>query len=274
MPGMEQTVNDLLTKERRRQRTMVASVVLGLGLVVISSRSERAMFQFGSGLPGVFATLREGGPAMPRVSLREGSPAAFFAGLGRFGKPTEPGNGRIIPAASLEQIGPRSDELLFVGPQSELPPGNGFLSDPLNPDLTAPPGSISLPGSGDPGSRRVISNDGGSSSGGGSSGGGSSTGGGSTGGTSSSTGGTDGGSSSSGGSSTGGTDGGSSSGGTTSSGGDGGSSSSGGSSSGGTPSAVPEPASWILMIGGFLGIGAAMRARRKQNRSTALTATR
>lgn len=246
---MEQTATDLLTKERRRQRTMVATVIVGLGLVAISSRSERAMFQFGLGTPGVFATLRETGPAMPRVALREGNPAAFFAGLGRFGKPAaEPGNGRVIPAEALERIGARPDSLMFVGPESQLPPGNGFVTDPLNPDVTLGPGTIPLPGSGDPGSRRVISSDGG---GGSSSGGGSSTGGGgSSGGTgSSSSGGTDGGSSTGGGSS-----GGTSSG---SSGGD------GGSSGGGTPSAVPEPASWVLLIGGFIGVGAMMRRRRK-----------
>lgn len=200
---------------------MVAAVIVGLGLVVISSRSERAMFQFGLGTPGVFATLREAGPAMPRVALREGNPAAFFAGLGRFGKPAaEPGNGRIIPAESLEQIGPRPDSLMFVGPESQLPPGNGFLTDPLNPDLTPAPGTVPLPGSGDPGSRRIISKDDGP-------------------------------------------------GGNTDGPGPGGNTDGpgpGGNTGGpGTPSAVPEPASWVLLIGGFLGIGAMMRARRRQN---------
>lgn len=230
---MEQTTADLLTKERRRQRMMVASVVLGLGLVIISSRSERAMFQFGLGTPGVFATLRDAGPAMPRVAFREGNPAAFFAGLGRFGRPAaEPGNGRIIPAASLEQIGPRPDSLMFAGPESQLPPGEGFLTDPLNPDVTPGPGTISLSDPGDPGSRRVISKDDGPG------------------------GGTD--SPSPGG----GTDGPSPGGGTNGPG------PSGGTDGPGTPSAVPEPSSWMLLIGGFLGIGAMMRARRRQSRAS------
>ena len=54
---MEQGITRLLLKERRRRRLMFGVLTLGVALVAISSRSERAMFQSGTPLPGVFATI-------------------------------------------------------------------------------------------------------------------------------------------------------------------------------------------------------------------------
>lgn len=152
-----------------------------------------------------------------------------------------------------------------------LPPIPGYFPSNRN----VPGGFVGTPTGGSTSS-------GGTSSGGATSSGGTSTGGTSTGGDTStggtSTGGTaTGGDTSTGGTSTGGTTtstggdtstGGTSTGGTTSTGGDTSSGSTGGSSGGTTPpvGAVPEPATWLMMLGGFFAVGFALR-RRRINRS-------
>lgn len=256
---MEQGVSRLLLKEKRRRRLMFGVVTLGVAIIAISSRSERAMFGAGLPMPGVFATISTPMSGTPRVSLRDRDPSAFFAGLDR---------GVKDPVGPLDSgtIGPIDNALLFVGPGDGLPPGRldppGFIDGPQifgdpvpyrEPEMSDPP---YFPPQKKPETTSTGGGGSGGSSGGGSSGGG----GGSSGGSSGSSGGTSTGGSSG---SSGGTDGGSSGGDTSTGGG-----SSGGSSGGLVDppppphTGVPEPATWALMITGFLGIGVLMRRRR------------
>lgn len=161
---MDQRLADLLVKERRRQRIVVGTLALSVALVILSSRSDRAMFGIDAMLPGVFATLGEqpaGG--IPGVSLGDRDASAFFARLGRLGEDApEPGNGRnIIPAASLEQIGPVARDLMFHGntpdifqPGGLLPFGEGSRlpgpSPDVNPPQPLPEGGYFVSGPGTP----------------------------------------------------------------------------------------------------------------------------
>lgn len=71
---MEQDVSRVLRKEKQRRRLMFGTLALGVALVVISTRSERAMFGVGTPMPGVFATLRgPGRQHAPRVAARSRS---------------------------------------------------------------------------------------------------------------------------------------------------------------------------------------------------------
>ncbi len=145
-PFMEQKFTDLLTKEKRRQRIVVGALTLGVALVVLSSRSERAMFHTDT-LPGVFATLGEPDLAIPIPGLRDRSPSAFFAGLRSFKEqPTGAGNGRnVIPAASLQQIGPIAQNLMYAGNTPDIFTAPGLLPFGSTPRLPGTPPSMKPP---------------------------------------------------------------------------------------------------------------------------------
>jgi len=249
---MEQGVSRLLLKEKRRRRLMFGVMTLGVAIIAISTRSERAMFGIGQPMPGVFATISTPLGGTPRVSLRDRDPSAFFAGLDR---------GVKDPVGPIDNgaIGPIDSALLFVGPGDGLLPGRldppGFVG---GPEIFGEPAPYREPEMSDPayfpGEKKTENTStGGSSSGGG---GGSTGGGTSTGGSSGSSGGTDG----------------ISSGGDTSTGGGSTGGSSGGSIDPPPPShtGVPEPATWALMITGFLAVGAIMRRRKARELGTAL----
>ncbi len=229
---MEQGVAQLLTREKRRRRLMFGAVALGVSLIAISSRSERAMFQNGLPMPGVFATIGTDLADNPRVSLLDRDPSAFFARLDRDVQDAAPEPEEEGP------LGSPGSAVLFVGPDTELPaPGPieiAMLDGPEDPQSFYNPQSSPPPETSDPFFMRRLLPEGTSSSGGGSGGTGISSSGG---------------------------DGGSTSGGTSSGGGTptGGSS----SSSGGT-TAVPEPDTWALLLIGFMGVGAAMRTRSRR----------
>ncbi|MDQ4420017.1 PEPxxWA-CTERM sorting domain-containing protein [Sphingobium sp. DEHP117] len=229
---MEQGFTQLLIREKRRRRLMFGAVALGVSLIAISSRSERAMFQSGVPMPGVFATIGTDLADRPRVSLLDRDPSAFFARLDRDVQDSAPEQEEEGP------LGPTERALLFVGPDAQLPaPGPieiAMLDGPDDPQAIYNPQSSTPPETSDPFFVRRLVPEGASSSGGGS------------GGTGSTSSGGDGGS----------TSGGTSSGGDTSTGG-------GSSSSGGT-TAVPEPGTWALMLVGFMSVGAALRAQSRR----------
>lgn len=142
---MEQGVSRLLLKEKRRRRLMFGVVTLGVAIIAISTRSERAMFGAGLPMPGVFATISTPMSGTPRVSLRDRDPSAFFAGLDR---------GVKDPVGPLDSgtIGPIDNALLFIGPGDGLPPGRldppGFIDGPQifgdpvpyrEPEMSDPP---------------------------------------------------------------------------------------------------------------------------------------
>lgn len=227
---------------------MFGALTLGVALVAVSSRNERAMLHGNAPLPGVFATL---GTELPGISggfIRERAPA--LARVGRTAPALRGTNGAI---------GPVNRALMFASPETMLTPGQ---IDPIpvadyadydaprqdfGPFDSSPPPEV--PDTSNIPTVRKLADSGSSGGGGGGSGGGSSSGG-------------DGVTiidPDNGGSSTGG-----------SSGNPGGSS--GGGSSGGEDPAtpVPEPSTWAMMISGFLSIGALMRRRRVQTRRKAL----
>ncbi|HEX5535953.1 MAG TPA: PEPxxWA-CTERM sorting domain-containing protein [Sphingobium sp.] len=185
------------------------------------------MFQLGSGLPGVFATLQEPGDlGLSQLSLRDRMGSAFFADLGR--RP-EAANGRnVISAQPLEDIGLAPRPLLYAGPDVDfIPLGTGDLTIDT-PDLPGSPPQSASPPQSDPSYLGTPPSDK-----------------------------------------------------TTDPGGD--------TKSGdprtdpdpdknpvtpGTPTtAVPEPATWAMMILGFLGIGHMMRAARTRARLKAPSLT-
>lgn len=208
---------------------MFGALALGVSLVAISSRSERAMFQSGLPMPGVFATIGTDLTENPRISLRDRDPAAFFARL-------DPGVDELAPEPEEEGASePLERALVFVGPEAELPAQGptdivplGMPEDPqlaYNPQVSLPPETGDVP------FFRTRLTDPLSSTGGSSTGGGSSSGGGS------------------------------------STGGDGGSSS-GGGSSGGTPATpVPEPSTWVMLLTGFIAVGSALRLGKRRQRA-------
>lgn len=122
---------------------MFGAVAFGVALVAVSSRSERAMFQSGISMPGVFATIGTDLTENPRISLRDRDPSAFFARL-------DPGVDD--PAPEPEEDGgiePLERALLFIGPDAELPAPGPIEIQPLgdtqgpqlayNPDTSPPP---------------------------------------------------------------------------------------------------------------------------------------
>lgn len=126
---------------------MFGALALGVSLVAISSRSERAMFQGGMPMPGVFATIGTDLAENPRISLLDRDPAAFFARL-------DPGVDDPAPEPEEEgTITPLERALVFVGPDAELPqPGPLViepLGDTLGPQLAYAPNASPPPETGD-----------------------------------------------------------------------------------------------------------------------------
>lgn len=144
---MEQGVTQLLNREKRRRRLMFGAVALGVSLIAISSRSERAMFQSGMPMPSVFATIGTDLADHPRVSLIDRDPSAFFARLDRDVQDAAPEPGEEGPLGSTEHA------LLFVGPDAELPaPGPieiAMLDGPEDPQAIYNPQSSPPPETGD-----------------------------------------------------------------------------------------------------------------------------
>ena len=122
---------------------MFGAVALGLALVAVSSRSERAMFQSGLPMPGVFATIGTELAENPRLFLRgDRDPSAFFARL-------DPGVDEPAPAAEDEGVlAPIERALVFVGPDEQLPaPGPIEIAPPFRHRSWSPtfPTGRSLP---------------------------------------------------------------------------------------------------------------------------------
>lgn len=124
---------------------MFGTVALGVALVAVSSRSERAMFQSGLPMPGVFATIGTELAENPRLFLRgDRDPSAFFARL-------DPGVDEPAPAAEDEGVlAPIERALVFVGPDEQLPAPGPIEIEPLGglpdgpqlayrPDTSRPP---------------------------------------------------------------------------------------------------------------------------------------
>lgn len=122
---------------------MFGAVALGVALVAVSSRSERAMFQSGISMPGVFATIGTDLTENPRISLRDRDPSAFFARL-------DPGVDDPAPEPEEDGgIAPLERALLFIGPDAELPAPGPIEIQPLgdtqgpqlaySPDASPPP---------------------------------------------------------------------------------------------------------------------------------------
>lgn len=127
---------------------MFGTVALGVALVAVSSRSERAMFQSGLPMPGVFATIGTELAENPRRFLRDSDPSAFFARL-------DPGVDEPAPAGEEEGlIAPIEQALMFVGPDEQLPAAGPIEIEPLDglpdgPQLAYRPDSYRAPEAGD-----------------------------------------------------------------------------------------------------------------------------
>lgn len=154
---MTTELTDLIGRERRRHRNTQIALCIGVLLVVISTRSDRAMFQFGT--PEAFAVFGDNGDMLNSAFYAApGIPGFALLGAGGPFGGFLPGSGIGAPpaanAVSFSPAVPPASNILPGGTNNAVPggaipgttPGTGFPTSPgTTPPGIIPPGSPASP---------------------------------------------------------------------------------------------------------------------------------